>query len=262
MKKVFLFFGMVAALAAGAQIKEGHVVYERTLQMPKGMVNDPNIAAQIPKSRTDHFELLFGNNQSLYQYLPKIDAEEPGTVSGGNFVIRMGGGSNDITFHDFNTGTRIDQLELFDKAFVVTDSIKKLSWKVGAETKTILGHTVQKATSRRIGVRPRMTMENGKMKREEFPDTASVVAWFAPDIPVPAGPDLQGQLPGLILELNIDNGQTTYQAVELSPKVNTGKIKAPKNGKKLTAAEFTKERARMTEEMAKNMPSGMQVRTF
>ena len=101
-----------------------------------------------------------------------------------------------------------------------------------------------------------MTMENGQMKREEFPDTAKIVAWFTTDIPVPAGPDFQGQLPGLILEVDIDNGQTVYRAIEFSNKVSLNKIKEPKDGKKLTAAEFNKERDKLMEEMRKNMPNG------
>jgi GLPGLI family protein len=129
------------------------------------------------------------------------------------------------------------------------------------ETKEMLGHTVHKATSQRIQTQNRMTMENGEMKRTTVQDTALVVAWFTTDIPVPAGPDFQGQLPGLILELNVANGQILYKAIEISPKVALNKIKEPRDGKKMTAAEFTKEREKIMEEMRKNMPNnGMQFR--
>ena len=46
-----------------------------------------------------------------------------------------------------------------------------------------------------------MTMDNGKMERKEIDDTSIIVAWFTTDIPVSAGPEVQGQLPGLILGL-------------------------------------------------------------
>jgi GLPGLI family protein len=98
------------------------------------------------------------------------------------------------------------------------------------------------------------------MKREPYQDTSNVVAWFTTDIPVPAGPDFQGQLPGLILELTLNNGQQVYKAIEVSPKVSMSKIKPPKDGKKLTAAEFTKERDALMEEMRKNMPQGNFIR--
>jgi len=93
------------------------------------------------------------------------------------------------------------------------------------------------------------------MKRQVIPDTAVVIAWFTTDIPLPIGPEVQGQLPGAILELDINKGQTIYTALEISPKVNVGKIKEPKDGKKVTAAEFAKERDKIMEEMRKNMPN-------
>ena len=72
----------------------------------------------------------------------------------------------------------------------------------------------------------------------------------------------QGQLPGLILELDENNGRTFFKAVEVSPKVSVSKIKEPKDGKKITAAEFDKERDKVMEEMRRNMPNGNGVRTM
>ena len=95
-------------------------------------------------------------------------------------------------------------------------------------------------------------MENGQIKREVVTDTVPVVAWYTTDIPVPAGPDLQGQLPGLILELDVSNGRIITKAVEFSPKVAANKIKEPKEGKKVTAAEFIEERDKILDEMRKN----------
>jgi GLPGLI family protein len=101
-----------------------------------------------------------------------------------------------------------------------------------------------------------MTMENGEMKRQAIPDTSIVNAWIAMDIPVPAGPaQFQGQLPVLILELEMNNGRTVYRAAEISPKVNASAIKEPK-GKRITAAEFTRLRDKEFEEMQRNMPAG------
>ena len=95
------------------------------------------------------------------------------------------------------------------------------------------------------------------MKREMVPDTAAIIAWFTTDIPVSAGPaDFQGQLPGLILEMDINKGQTVYKALEITAKVNISKIREPKEGKKVTAAEYTVERDKILEEMRKNMPAG------
>ena len=267
MKKLFLFLAIACSFVSYSQMKEGRVVYERTFQLPTRIFGgNPDIAAQLPKSRTDQYELLFGSNQSLWQFLPDANGDsDPNTFTagGGAMVFRIAGGGNDISYFNFDKGTSVSQREIADKNFVVTDSIRKLDWKLTDESKTILDHKTFKATTQRISTRPRMTMENGEMKREIVPDTLSIVAWFTTDIPVPAGPGVyQGQLPGLILELEENNGQTIFKAVEVSPKVSVSKIKEPKDGKKITAAEFEKEREKIMEEMRKNAPNGMRVRTM
>ncbi|MGE5521727.1 MAG: GLPGLI family protein [Candidatus Dadabacteria bacterium] len=261
MKQLIVLFFVASSLFAQAQIKEGRVVYERTVQLAiRAFSNNMDIASQLPKSRTDQFELLFSPHQSLWQYLPSALNEDPGTFVGNGVVVRMGGGANEASFQDYEKGTRLDQREIAERNFVVSDTIRKLNWKVSDETKQILNFTAHKATAQRVGTRPQVTMENGEIKRMIIPDTATVVAWFTTDIPVPAGPDYAGQLPGLILELDVNNGQSKFKAVEFSPKVNTAKIKEPKEGKKLTAEEFNKERDRLLDEMRKNMPAGNVIR--
>ena len=82
------------------------------------------------------------------------------------------------------------------------------------------------------------------------------IAWFTADIPVPAGPEVQGQLPGLILALDMNNGRMVYKAVEISTKADLASIKEPVKGKKVTPAEFTEERNKMMDEMQKNNQGG------
>jgi GLPGLI family protein len=249
------------ASVTGAPAKEGKVVFERVMQVRRPQNMDPEMAARIPASRTDQFELLFGADQSLWRSLPKADGDN-NTFSAPGVVIRMAG-NDDITYYNFATGRRLDKREMFDKSFLVEDSIAKLGWKLTGEAKSILGHPVQKAVTQRIGTRMSMSMENGEMKRMPVADTSVIVAWFTTDFPVQAGPqDMQGQLPGLILELDINNGRTVYTAVEISPKVSLSSIKEPKGGKKLSPAEFDKQRESMMEEMRKNMPAGNNVRVF
>jgi GLPGLI family protein len=261
--------GANSAAAPQSKLKEGKVIYERTVQMQwrfDGM--DEAMAARLPRTRTDHFELSFGGNQSLWQQLPNMN-EEANSVTGGGpggggpggrgqvFMVRGGPGSGGVTYHNFEAGKRVEQQELNTKNYLITDSIRKLQWKLTGETKTILGYMARKATANQYGMRPSVSMENGTMKREMRPDTSTVVAWFTTDIPVPAGPVFQGNLPGLILELDMNNGRMVYKAVEVSPKPGT--IKEPKGGKPITAEEFRKENEKMMDEMMKNMPRGQRL---
>jgi hypothetical protein len=64
----------------------------------------------------------------------------------------------------------------------------------------------------------------------------------------------------LILELDVNNGQNVTKAIAYSPKVALNKIREPKDGKRMTAAESSKERDKMMEEMRKNMPAGNVIR--
>lgn len=263
MKKIFLSICLTAGLFAGAQMKEGTVVYERTTQMQRRNMN-PDMANMLPRQRKDNFELLFSNNQSLWRTLQTAEESNntfSGTSASGqqmSFTMMM---PNELIHFNFDTKKRMDQRELFDREYLVEDSVRTLSWKLSEETKTILGHPVRKATTQRISMRMQMSMENGEMKRQERPDTAEIVAWFATDIPVSAGPgEFQGQLPGLILELDVNKGRQVYTAVELSPKVKASDIKEPKKGKRLTEKEFVEERNKLMEEMRKNMPAGQTMR--
>ena len=253
MRKIFLAAG--ASLLAGivcAQQKEGKVVYERILQI-QIHINDDNdaMAHMMPKTRTDRFELTFGNNQSLWKHAEdEIDNNE---FSGNGMQINLvGPGQNDVVFYDFSKSRKVEQRDMFDKKFIIEDSIRKLNWKLTGETQTILGHTCQKAITQRIGKRMQMTMDNGKMERKEIDDTSKLVAWFTTDIPVPAGPEVQGQLPGLILGLDMNEGRMVYTAVEISPKFDVTTIKEPTKGKKVTPAEFAVERNKMMDEMQRN----------
>ncbi len=265
MKKIVAIVALLFTLTLQAQTKEGKVIYERTMKMSNirfGGNMPAEIQAQMPKSRTDQYELLFTAQHSLYQFLPNAADESggSGTFSGGGMVIQMRGGANDVTYIDFEKGTRVDKREIMEKSFVVTDSVAKLQWKLSQETKPILNFTGRKATATTVNQRPRMTMENGEMKREMISDTVNVIAWYTTDVPVAAGPNYTGQLPGLILELDVNSGQNVTKAIEFSPKVIANKIKEPKDGKKLTAAEFSKEREKLMEEMRKNMPQGNVIR--
>lgn len=266
MKCLLIASTMLIAIPALAQVNEGKIVYERTMQL-NIRINDDNPAFQnmIPKERKDKFELLFTTGKSLWQ--PVEDDNQGDEMSfnegGGNvrMVFRMPG-SEDITYHDVAGTKKVEQRELGGKTYIIADSIRKFSWKVAGETKTILGHNCMKATTQRMQESFRMTMDNGEAKRERVMDTLNIVAWFTNEIPGSFGPDMyQGQLPGTILEIDINNGRSSFKAIEISPKAEIAKIKEPTKGKKITNDEFAKEREKLMQEMQQNGggPGGMRV---
>ena len=149
---------------------------------------------------------------------------------------------------------------VINKKFIIDDSVRPLKWKMTGETKSILDHNCMKATATQISTRMMMSMNNGEMKRNEVSDTSNIVAWIASDIPVSAGPaEYQGQLPGLILEMDINNGRQVYKALNISPKVDLASIKEPTGKKHYTPDEFKKERTKMMDEMQRNAGPGTRV---
>jgi GLPGLI family protein len=258
MKKI-LFSGLAILIFAGAQAqqKEGKVLYQRAIQMQIVTSDAPGEENAMPRTRTDKFEMNFANGQMIWKQLEDEIEDDNFSGGGGGVMIRtMGGGADDAVFCDFEKARKVETREFFDKNFLISDSIRRGNWKLTDETKMILNHLCRKATSQRIGKRMMMTMDNGKMERKELDDTSTVVAWFTTDIPVSAGPEMQGQLPGLILGLETNNGRTVYTALEISPKANIASIKEPTKGKKVTPEEFTKERNKMMDEMEKNNQGG------
>ncbi|GAO41035.1 GLPGLI family protein [Flavihumibacter petaseus] len=240
----------VFALAAGSafcQQREARVYYTRTTLMQLQLDGE----GPVERKRTDNFVLDFAGGKMIWQ---KADDELPDeTVSGGGgLVIRTIGGTDDIIYCDFNAGKKVEQREFFDRKFLVSDTLAKGKWILSDSSRTILGHSCRKATGQRISQRSMMTMDNGKMSRREFSDTTEVAAWFAIDIPVPAGPEMQGQLPGLIMILEGNHGRTRYEVTAIEAKADIAAIREPAKGKKVSPSEFIQERNKMMEEMQKN----------
>ena len=257
MKRLLIASAMLIAIPSLAQVKEGKIVYERTMQL-QIRINDDNPAFQnmIPKERKDKFELFFTEGKSLWQAVEddaQSDETSFGDSGGGMRMVIRVPGTDDIAFHNITESKKIDQRELGGKSYIIADSIKKMSWKVAGETKVILGHICMKATTQRMQENFRMSMDNGEAKREKVMDTMNIVAWFTNEIPGSFGPDTyQGQLPGTILEIDVNNGRNSFKAIEISPKIDVAKIKEPSKGKKVTTEEFAKEREKLMQEMMQN----------
>jgi GLPGLI family protein len=256
MKKIIFTFCMgLALITANGQQMQGRVLYERITQMQmhfKSMGMSENEEQLLPRSHKDKMEILFSNNQLLRRAVTDETPEDFTSDEGGMQIHTVVADANDVTYINFATGQVVAQREFAAKNYIIADSIHKLSWKLTGETSTILGYPCQQAIAQSIGKRNVTTMENGQMKRQEVPDTSNIMVWFTLSIPVPAGPEYEGQLPGLILGIDINAGHIAYKAVEVSPQADVAAIKQPSKGKKVTMEEFNKERDKTVAEMQRN----------
>lgn len=266
-----LFFTAAALLCIAtlqAQVKQGVVTYERKNDMYR-VIQDEQMRAMMPQFRTSRHQLLFNDSVSVYRILPEDEAPDP--FAGGNGGIRMvfrGAGSDggDL-YKNFSQSRSVQANEIAGKNYLIVDSIRQDPWKLDNETKQIMGHTCHKATKKTmVGTPTRMITMGGpgnalsdttnkpKMKEVEF------VAWYADDLISPAGPDNFGQLPGVILQLDIDKGATIYTATDIKTSVDPKELKEPKKGKQVTRQEYQKIMADLMGSQMQGMPGGVRFR--
>jgi GLPGLI family protein len=251
----------LAILIAGttnAQMKEGKVTYERVTKVI-ARFNINGVENETPQMRKENYELNFTPTQTMWKAGESPDDDlQNNAGDGGNMNVHMIiGGGNDMLYTNLETGKKTEKRDFMDKSFIVDDSVRKLKWKMTGETKTILNHPCMQAIATNISQRTTMTMNNGSMEKKEVSDTALIVAWFASDIPVSAGPaEYQGQLPGLILAMDVSNGKQTFMATAISEKADVASIKEPVGKKHYTPVEFRKEMNKMMDEMQQNMGGG------
>ena len=268
MKKAFLLISAAMGIGAlQAQIKEGTIVYERKINNHRAITNE-QMRSMMPEFRISKHLLIFSDSISVYRMIPENEAPDPfagGAGAGGGGGIRMsfnvsGGSDGGDLYKNFTQSKSILSSELAGKSYLVVDSITQQPWKLTNETKQILGYTCLKAT-RKITVQaaPARMMVIGGPGGNTHRDTSrpqpreiELVAWYAQDIASPVGPENHGQLPGVILELNSDNGATVFTAVELKKEVDPKQLKEPKKGKTVTAAEFGKMRMDLMQQQIQN----------
>ena len=187
----------------------------------------------IPHYNTSLFELIFSGDQSIYhaqkqEELPPTSSSSPG---GPPMGMRFGGRANRIVFKDLALDTMIDSRDFMQKQFLITGPPTPRKWKIGKTQKEILGYNCMQASYR-------------------VDSTMAIVAWFTPQIGISNGPsDYQG-LPGMILQIDMNEGERTITATEIVfDSVDTSIITAPNKGKEVTPEEFEKIREEKMKEM-------------
>jgi len=258
MKKIIFSFLLLTSLssAAIAQMKEGKISYERKINMHR-FITDPEMKARIPEFRTDKFELLFTEQASLFRTVVDDEAPDPFANNGGDrggvrFNFRM---PETSTYTDINAQMQYESRAMFEKTFLVIDSMKQNKWKISGETKTIAKYVCKKATTMIAAPQQvRMRFGNGPRSAEDTvaapkPKEVELVVWYTEDIPVSVGPDNYAGLPGAILEVDTDNGSNVIMATEVSTKFPKKELVQPTKGDKMNRAQFQDAMKKIMEDM-------------
>jgi GLPGLI family protein len=263
MKKIQLVLGLLIALTslttvATAQMKEGKISYERKINMHRNLP-DPQMKSMVPEFRTDKFELIFNENVSLFRSVVDEEAPDPFANAGG------GGGGMRMNFRMPTANTYTDMAKqmqyeeraFFEKEFLIIDSLKQYKWKLSEETKTIAKQLCKKATTMITSPQMRMRVSIGgagnntdtTANTPRAPKETELVVWYAENIPVSFGPDNYSGLPGVIMEIDQDNGATVTTAVEVSAKYPKKELVAPTKGDKMNRAQFQENMQKLMQDM-------------
>ena len=158
--------------------------------------------------------------------------------------------------------------EFFGKQFLITDSLSKLDWKLGTETKQIGQYLCMKATAvktvdefdwRSMRRKPKSKeVKQAEVQKDstvtsvsegiEIPKQIEVTAWYTPQIPVSQGPGDFWGLPGLILEVNTDKTTILCSKIIMNPQEKV-EIKAPEKGDVVSRKEYNETVKKKMEEM-------------
>jgi len=102
-----------------------------------------------------------------------------------------------IVFTDLHNSTSIIQKRVYEKIFLLKDSIRKITWKITDETREIAGYNCRRANA--------LIM-----------DSIYVVAFYTDLIPVSAGPESFAGLPGMILGIALPHENISWFATQVT----------------------------------------------
>jgi GLPGLI family protein len=223
-RKVFIMsiLYMFCAGFAQAQNKTGKVTYKRTQYYI-------NIMSKLPFATEEDIErerLTWGRNEGKWGREYELYFNDGKTLytdkkSEGNYGYSWKEDEY-FLFRDLNKKTIKDLIDFDSKAVLIEDDAPRFKWKILNEIKEIAGYVCMKAET-----------------TDPFRGNP-VHAWFSAEIPVSAGPEGYGGLPGMILELvfNEDDLVISAQKVEfLSADISFPGPKKYK-GKKMSWEEY------------------------
>lgn len=199
---------------------EGTIEFEKSVNMHaliKKNMNKDNEFYYLPafeefKKTQAQFKVLkstlvFSKDKTLF-------TPEPVDVSARTWFSDIPASTqNNIIYTDLSSGKSIVQKSVFEETFLVSDSTRKINWKITSETREIAGYNCRRANA-------------------IIMDSIYVVAFYTDEIPVSGGPESFTGLPGMILGLALPYENISWFAKQVFDKpIATGAVIAPKKGK-------------------------------
>jgi len=205
-----------------AQAPQGKIVYNRKTSWISIMSKLPYLSQEEIDRMTltwgndddnkgRNYELFFKDHKSLYTYKEEMSEYGYSWKKGAYVLIR-----------DYKNKTMKDQKEEIGTTFLIEEPIPKTKWKILNEIKEIHGYLCMKAET------------TNDIKGQ------TIHAWFTDAIPMMGGPEGYSGLPGMILELDINDGDAVITATEIDLETPIEKLPVPRKmkGKKSTTEQL------------------------
>ena len=211
MKKILIAFTILFAQNTFAQsviIEKAKIEFERQINVwasfPSGEFAD-RMKQNTPQYSSTIFNYESDGEKSLYSPAPVKE-----TAAGRGFFMSGVGIANDnIVYSNFENRTSVSLKNIFEKTYLIEDSLRNAKWKITNDFREIAGFNCRRATT-------------------IIMDSVFVVAFYTDEIMIPGGPESFNGLPGMIMGLVINRLHTTWYATKVSVTgVNSSAIVPP-----------------------------------
>jgi GLPGLI family protein len=186
-----------------------HATVDNMMKLDPGLQRElDGLKTAFEQFYTETFTLYFNKTTTLYKQ----------TSDGGKmplmFLKKL------VVYSNLEAGTRLSEKEVRGKKYIISDSVRKIQWRITNETRTIAGFECKRANALLF-------------------DSVYVVAFFAGDIVPSGGPDTFNGLPGLILQVNLPHEHVSWTAKTVSLQIDPAtEMKPPPANKTTTVPEF------------------------
>ena len=221
-----------------SQNNQGEIHYEDKFNIHKSLPAEmEGMKENIPEFRVSNHILLFTNEEVLYK--PKEKTEEEKTEEQeyrsnrrGGHMMRWARGSksSNSVYTDIANNSTLSSEDLFGKMFLVNGTTKSFDWKVTGKQKQVGSYLCMEAV--------------------HSDSLQTIEVWFTPMIPVHAGPNSYAGLPGMILHVDINEGERLLTAIDVKLKaLEEGSIVQPTEGKPINEEDFNALKKEKMDEM-------------
>jgi len=198
-----------------AQKPEGTIRYIKTENIGKKMAFMDYLSKPAIDGYTYEYVHVYGNkNESTTYSILSFNATKTRYEDSEENFVDYNYRKTDFTIiRDFSLHTIHDIIELSGKTYIIEDSLQAPNWKILNEMKEIAGHICMNASY------------NDTIKKQK------IVGWYALDIPISGGPERFFGLPGLLLEVDVNDGAMVIRADKIELKKLTTELDFPKKAK-------------------------------